>query len=70
VPTKPAEVGDVFALAKIAGHSTSVRLGLKQRDPRLYGALHMGLLALWPGDSLTVLLDGFVNRLKDVQLLG
>jgi hypothetical protein len=28
----------------------------------------MGLLALRPGDSLTILLDGFVNRLQDVQL--
>jgi hypothetical protein len=28
---------------------------------------HMGLLALRPGDSLTILLDGFVNRLQDSQ---
>jgi hypothetical protein len=28
----------------------------------------MGLLALRPGDSLTILLDGFVNRLQDFQL--
>jgi hypothetical protein len=27
----------------------------------------MGLLALRPGDSLTILLDGFVNRLQDFQ---
>jgi hypothetical protein len=27
----------------------------------------MGLLALRPGDSLTILLDGFVNRLQDSQ---
>ena len=27
----------------------------------------MGSLALRPGDSLTILLDGFVNRLQDVQ---
>jgi hypothetical protein len=27
----------------------------------------MGLLALRPGGSLTILLDGFVNRLQDVQ---
>jgi len=29
---------------------------------------HMGSLALRPGDSLTILLDGFVNRLQDFQL--
>ena len=28
----------------------------------------MGSLALRPGNSLTILLDGFVNRLQDVQL--
>jgi hypothetical protein len=28
---------------------------------------HMGSLALRPGDSLTILLDGFVNRLQDCQ---
>ena len=28
----------------------------------------MGSLALRPGDSLTILEDGFVNRLQDVQL--
>jgi hypothetical protein len=27
----------------------------------------MGSLALRPGDSLTILLDGFVNRLQDSQ---
>ena len=27
----------------------------------------MGSLALRPGDSLTILEDGFVNRLQDVQ---
>ena len=27
----------------------------------------MGLLALRPGDSLTILVDGFVNGLQDVQ---
>jgi hypothetical protein len=27
----------------------------------------MGLLALRPGDSLTILSDGFVNRLQDFQ---
>jgi hypothetical protein len=27
----------------------------------------MGLLALRPGDSLTILLDGFVNGLQDSQ---
>ena len=27
----------------------------------------MGSLALRPGNSLTILLDGFVNRLQDVQ---
>ena len=27
----------------------------------------MGSLALRPGDSLTILLDGFVNRLQDFQ---
>ena len=27
----------------------------------------MGSLALRPGDSLTILVDGFVNRLQDVQ---
>ena len=27
----------------------------------------MGLLALRPGNSLTILLDGFVNRLQDFQ---
>ena len=27
----------------------------------------MGLLALRPGDSLAILLDGFVNRLQDSQ---
>jgi len=30
----------------------------------------MGLLALRPGDSLTILVDSFVNRLQDFRLLG
>ena len=28
---------------------------------------HMGLLALRPGDSLTILVDGFVNGLQESQ---
>jgi hypothetical protein len=32
-----------------------------------YSRGHTGSLALWPGDSLTILLDGFVNRLQDFQ---
>jgi len=27
----------------------------------------MGLLALRPGDSLTILVDGFVNRLQELK---
>jgi hypothetical protein len=27
----------------------------------------MGSLPLWPGDSLTILTDGFVNRLQEFQ---
>src|ERR1700688_4017184 len=31
---------------------------------------HMGSLALRPGDSLAILVDGLVNKLQDFQLLG
>jgi hypothetical protein len=30
----------------------------------------MGSLALRPGNSLAILVDGLVNRLQDFQLLG
>jgi hypothetical protein len=65
VPTNPAEVA-----GRISPCDTPCCLRPKSEGSAFgfkHSRGHMGSLALRPGHSLTILEDGFVNRLQDIQ---
>ena len=66
VANNPAEAARRISRLRRAMLPSPSRCGLGLRSFSTFGAT-TGSLALRPGDSLTILEDGFVNRLQDIQ---